>query len=64
MTSSTVKRHTVPRLRAPETEAAAPGGDTPPWLAIVGLYVALALLAGALIGACFLAAWLVAGHAV
>jgi hypothetical protein len=47
-----------------EPHLADAGADTPIWKAILGMIVALTLLASVLIGLCFLAARLVTGHAI
>ena len=41
-----------------------PGADPPFWQALIGMYVALAVIVGVMIGLCFLLARLVSGNAV
>jgi hypothetical protein len=49
---------------APTTARPQPQGDVPLWKLVAGLVVVVTVLAATLISVCFLAAWLVTGHAV
>jgi hypothetical protein len=48
----------------PTTARPEPQGEVPLWKLVAGLVVVVTVLAATLICVCFLAAWLVTGHAV
>jgi hypothetical protein len=49
---------------APTTARPEPRGEVPLWKLVAGLVVVVTVLAATLICLCFLAAWLVTGHAI